>query len=395
MTRVLRIGNRFNLGGPTYNMAYLTRHMGPEFETLLVGGPHEASEASSDFILDSLGVQPVILPEMGREIDFAQDRLAYKKLRSIIREFKPDIVHTHASKAGALGRLAAKKEKVPIVLHTFHGHVFHSYFGHAKTLFYKTVERYLAKHSTRIIAISEAQKQELANKHQICPLDKIEVVPLGFDLSRFANLGKNSGTLRRDWQLGDRPLVGIIGRLVPIKNHAMFLEVVAGAKQTGANFTAVIVGDGESRNELIEQCKGLNLTISTERKSSNTSVDVVFTSWIKDVETVYGDLDISVLTSLNEGTPVSIIESLASGVPVLSTNVGGVKDIVTDGKSGKLFNLEQIEEMSKALVQLLSEPEYAHEMGDFGRKVVLKNYTYTRLVEDMTALYSQLLRDLR
>ncbi|MGZ4034279.1 MAG: glycosyltransferase, partial [Bacteroidia bacterium] len=145
MTKVLRIINRFNLGGPTYNVAYLTKYISSDYETLLVGGAKDDTEESSGFILENLGLKPVIVEEMLREINIKNDYAAYKKIKKIIREFKPDIVHTHASKAGTLGRLAASSCGVPIIVHTFHGHVFHSYFGKLKTTFYKNIERYLAR----------------------------------------------------------------------------------------------------------------------------------------------------------------------------------------------------------------------------------------------------------
>src|SRR6056297_2377105 len=185
MPKILRIINRFNLGGPTYNAAYLTKYLPSEFETLLVGGEKDDSEGSSLHILNQLNLEPVILNEMRREVNPFQDRLALNKIKQLIADFKPDIVHTHASKPGALGRLAAVQMQVPVIIHTFHGHVFHSYFNPAKTKFYKTLERKLAKVSTRIIAISEKQKEELSIDHEICPAEKIEVIPLGFDLNRF------------------------------------------------------------------------------------------------------------------------------------------------------------------------------------------------------------------
>jgi UDP-N-acetylglucosamine:LPS N-acetylglucosamine transferase len=165
MPKILRIINRFNLGGPTYNVAYLSKYI-EGYETLLVGGEKDESEDSSTFITEKLGLNPLIIPEMKRKIDPSQDIAAYKKLKKIIQEFKPDIVHTHASKAGTLGRLAAFSCKTPVVLHTFHGHVFHSYFGKLSTTFYKNVERYLASRSTAIIAISDKQKHELSDIHQ-------------------------------------------------------------------------------------------------------------------------------------------------------------------------------------------------------------------------------------
>ena len=185
MPKILRIINRFNLGGPTYNVAYLSKYLAPEFETLLVGGAKDETEDSSEFILDNLGLKPIIIPEMKREIDLKNDRIAYKKIKKLIREFQPDIVHTHASKAGTIGRLAAHACDVPAIVHTLHGHVFHSYFGKTKTAVFKSIERHLAKKSDAIIAISEKQKMELAIEHKICPADKIAVIPLGFDRSHF------------------------------------------------------------------------------------------------------------------------------------------------------------------------------------------------------------------
>jgi len=210
--RVLRIINRFNLGGPTYNVGYLSKYMEDEFETLLVGGMKDKSEGSSEFIIEKLGLRPIIIPEMKREIDFKLDRIPYKKIKKIIEEFKPDIVHTHASKAGAIGRLAASKMKVPIILHTFHGHVFHSYFGKAKTTLYKQVEKYLAKKSTKLIAISDIQKQEISGIHKIAQSNKFKVIPLGFDLQRFHdNHSVKRSNFRRKYKVEDNEVaIGIL-----------------------------------------------------------------------------------------------------------------------------------------------------------------------------------------
>ncbi len=133
MKRILRIVNRFNLGGPIYNAALLTKYLYPEYETLLIGGIHEDYEESSEFILHDLNIKATIIPEMSRSIKPFNDYVALKKIKQIIQEFRPDIVHTHASKAGMLGRLAALHLNVPIIVHTFHGHVFHSYFNKLTT----------------------------------------------------------------------------------------------------------------------------------------------------------------------------------------------------------------------------------------------------------------------
>lgn len=160
MKKVLRIINRLNVGGPTHNVAYLTRYLQPDFETLLVAGNIDnQSELASDYIIENLGIKPIIIPEMEREISWSKDRAAYKKIKSIIAEFKPDIVHTHAAKAGALGRLAAHNSGVKAIFHTFHGHVFHSYFGKVKTKIFIEIEKWLAKKSTRVITVSDLLKK--------------------------------------------------------------------------------------------------------------------------------------------------------------------------------------------------------------------------------------------
>ena len=225
MPKVLRIINRFNIGGITYNVSYLSKYLEPDYQTLLIGGPEEEGEDSSLYIPERLGLKPKVLSQFQRAINLKADYMAYKEIKKIIKEFKPDIVHTHASKAGAVGRLAAIHCKVPIIVHTFHGHVFHSYFGFFKTEFYKLIERYLAKRSTAIIAISNKQKQELCQKFKIVNENKVHIIPLGFDLTRFTqNKEENRIKFREKYNLKEGQLaIGIIGRLAPIKNHKLFI----------------------------------------------------------------------------------------------------------------------------------------------------------------------------
>jgi len=228
MTKVLRVLNRFNLGGPTYNVAYLSRYLDKNFESILVGGEPEKGETDSMHIMEDLGLKPIILPELKRNPNLLDDIKAYRALRKLIREHKPDIVHTHAAKAGALGRLAAIHEKVPVIVHAFHGHVFNNYFSSGVTKIFIQIERWLAKRSTKIIAISEEQKKDLSEVYRICPEEKIEIVPLGFDLERFReDLDLKRNKTRTDYNLHENTIaVAIIGRLAPIKNHQLFLEAL-------------------------------------------------------------------------------------------------------------------------------------------------------------------------
>ena len=365
--------------------------MEPEFETLLIGGEKDASEGSSEYIVENLGLKPRVLPEMKRSIDPLKDLKALIKVSKIIKEFKPDIVHTHASKAGTIGRIAASQLKVPVIVHTFHGHVFHSYFSKLKTNIYKGIERNLAKKSDRIIAISEIQKHELSEEHKICSSDKITVVPLGFDLERFTvNQDQLRKSFREQYKLAnDEIAIGIIGRLVPIKNHQYFLESVKAIKERNTKkLKFFIIGDGELKSELLDSCKTLGLKAGSENKPG---VDVVFTSWIKQVEGPCAGLEIICLSSLNEGTPVSLIEAHAAAKPVVSTNVGGIENVVLKNESAFLSSKTDNTEFIEGLLKLIESEELRNTMGQAGREFVMKRYHYTRLVDDIGRLYRELL----
>ena len=391
MPKVLRIINRFNIGGITYNVSYLSKYLEPDYETLLVGGPEEEGEDSSLYIPEGLGLNPRVLKQFQREINLKSDYAAYKEIKKIIREFKPDIVHTHASKAGAIGRLAAIHSKVPIIIHTFHGHVFHSYFGKFKTNFYKIIERYLAKHSTAIIAISNKQKHELSEVFNIAPKDKIHVIPLGFDLNRFTlNKEQNRKEFREKYNLKDEQIaIGIIGRLAPIKNHSLFIEALAYLKQNGiTNFKAFIIGDGDTRDSIINTCKLNNITWSNNPKDD---VDVIFTSWITNIEWALHGLDLVTLTSLNEGTPVSIIEAQAAGKFVVSTNVGGIEDVLHP-ECGFLSEITDKKSFFSNLLMTINDKEQLLKSSKIAEEWSLSKFSYTRLVSDMKLLYDKLFK---
>lgn len=384
--KILRIINRFNIGGPTYNATFLTRFMSDEFETLLIGGLPEADEQDSLHIPGAYGVEPVLIPELKRKPNLRSDRQAYKKIKEIIEEFQPDIVHTHAAKAGAIGRRAALSAKVPVVVHTFHGHVFHSYFGKAKTWLYKTIERRLARKSS-IIAISELQKQELSRDHRITKVQNIQVIPLGFDLSRFAELRQTDRqTVREELGLeADEVAVAIIGRLAPVKDHAFFLDVVRQlAGNTERKFKVFIVGDGAERFQIEQE---------TVRINAQFPELITLTSWIKDIARFNAAMDLICLTSKNEGTPVSLIEAQASGVPVISTDVGGVRDIVLEEETGIVVPVGDMLAYVTQLRILIDDEKKRLKMSQNGWPFVRDRFHYERLVRDMEKYYKELLQN--
>ncbi len=390
MPKVLRIVNRFNLGGPTYNVAYLTKHLSKDFQTILVGGDKEESESSSLHILNDIGVRPIIIPEMKRSIG-NNDVIAYYKLKSIIKRFKPDIVHTHASKAGVLGRLAAHNCGVPAIFHTFHGHVFHSYFNKPKTELFKMVERKMASYSSKIITISNIQKHEIGDIHQICDPNKIEVVPLGFDLNRFHfNQDEKRAEFRAKYNLNDDEIaIGIIGRLTAIKNHKLFIHAIEQMhNNTPYKVRAFIIGDGEMKQELMDYCKSINIDFTTDANEKRT---ITFTSWIKNVDIAYAGLDVVALTSLNEGTPVTLIEAQAAGKPIVSTNVGGIEDVVIPNETALLSPTDNVHLLSENLTKIVSSAELRNNLAQKGWEHVHHKFNYMRMVNDMENIYRKTL----
>lgn len=386
--RILRIINRFNIGGPTFNATFLTRYISDDFETLLIGGLPEDDETDSLHIVEEYGVQPVLISEMKRTPNFKSDRAAYLKIKKIIKEFQPDIVHTHAAKAGALGRRAAFACKVPVVVHTFHGHVFHSYFGRFKTIIFKAIERRLAKKSNGIIAISEIQKMELSSIHKIANQDKIKVIPLGFDLNKFRVLNDdNRKETRKKLKLNEDTIaVAIIGRLAPIKDHSFFLNVVEKIlDSTSKLIRFFIVGDGLERDKIEKRVNEIN-----GRKGQI----VIMTSWVKDIASFNAGMDIICLTSKNEGTPVSLIEAQASGVPIVTTDVGGVRDIVDDGETGFIVPINELELFTDKMLILIEDEKKRKLMSQNGWSFVEQKFHYERLVSDMEIYYWELLNKL-
>ena len=295
-------------------------------------------------------------------------------------------MHTHASKAGALGRKAASACKVPVIVHTFHGHVFHSYFGSVKTTLFKFIERNLSKKSTGIIAISAIQKRELTEIHKICPPEKVRVIQLGFDLLPFheKRLSEREN-VRAQYSLTESDIaIAIIGRIAAIKDHSFFLDVIESVNQrTTKSIKIFIVGDGPDRNVIEERVSEIN------SKHSNL---ILMTSWIKDIGTFNAGMDIICLTSKNEGTPVSLIEAQAANIPVISTDVGGVRDILDDGETGFVVPHGDLELYSEKLLELCEDEKTRAKMSQNGWNYVHEKFHYTTLVKNMDRYYRELLK---
>tara|TARA_B100000965_G_scaffold380435_1_gene376989 strand:- start:847 stop:2037 length:1191 start_codon:yes stop_codon:yes gene_type:complete len=390
--KILRILNRFNIGGPIYNATYLTKYINKEkFTTLLIGGICEKHEKSAKYILKNENVDFIELKYMKRAISPIYDFFSLLKITYIIYKFRPDIIHTHAAKAGLIGRISSLfyYKKIKIV-HTYHGNVFQGYFTGFINKIILIIERFLARKSTKIIAISKLQKKELVDDFSICEKNKIQIIPLGFDLARFShNLNYKRKKIRSEFQISNNEiLITIIGRVVPIKNQKFFLDVFNYCKiNSNIPIKGFVIGDGPDINGLMKHAKDLGL--SYNYKIIKKPYDVFFCSWRKNVDYFLSASDIVALTSKNEGTPVSIIESMASGTASISTNVGGVSDIIENEVSG-IIAPNNVKEFGDALLKIISNENLRKKIGKNGKKKVLSLYNYNVLVKNTEKLYESL-----
>jgi len=392
--KVLRIIARLNIGGPAQHVIFLSEGLNDaRFQTLLVQGMPEASEGDMSYFVKGRNVRFKVVPQLQKPLNLINDLIAWGRIFQIILKEKPDIIHTHTAKAGSLGRTAAifynvfAKHKATLI-HTFHGHVLKEYFGSLKTALFAFIERFLAHFTHRIIAVSESVRGDLL-KLGIGNAEKVIVMPLGLELERF--LGMEYAGEFSDMKNCFR--IGIIGRLVPVKNHKMFLDsaklFISRYPSIAVKF--VIVGNGQLMGELENYAGRLGIADIVE-----------FTGWLQDLEKVYLNLDIVCLTSLNEGTPVSIIEAMAAAKPVIATDVGGVKGLLCDDatcvvqpgefhicKRGILVKSCDSAALAEGLNALVGDEGLRVEMGQRARDFVRDRFSKERLLSDMKKLYEE------
>ena len=376
--RVLRVITRLNIGGPSIHAILLTRALddGARFSSTLVAGTTAPHEGDMLDLARARGVEPVLLPALGREISPLDDLLSLARMVQLVRRLRPDVVHTHMAKAGTVGRLAARICGVPLIVHTYHGHVFHSYFSPRKTRVFLTIERALGLATDRIVVIGDGQRQEIAG-YGVAPLDKLVTIRLGLELGQFLDAEKTTGQLRQELGIGAAtPLVGLVGRLVPIKAPEIFLQAAASIRAAMPEARFLVVGDGELRPALEALVQELGLGDA-----------VRFLGWRRDLVRIYADLDVVALTSRNEGSPVVLIEALAAARPVVATAVGGVPEVVVDGQTGLTVPPSDPAPLAAAILRLLRDRALAARLGAAGRRHVYPRYDSSRLVEDVTQLY--------
>jgi len=382
--RVLRVIARLNMGGPAIHVANLAAGLETRgYHTTLVAGSLARGEDSMAFLAERLGVTVVSVPEIQREVSALHDARSVRRLTSIIRRERPHILHTHTAKAGAIARAAAVlagDARPPIVVHTFHGHVLKGYFGPGRTAFFRQVERTLARSSDVLVAVSPEVRDELV-EHGVAPAEKFAVIRLGIPLEE--RLGDPTADVdyRRLYGIPrDAFVIGWVGRMTGVKDTGAVLQIVRATRERGVDAVVCMVGDGPDREGLEQLAHDLGVARAS-----------YFVGYQPDVAGYYRLFDAFVLPSVNEGTPVSAIEALASGTPVVATRVGGVPDVVRDGVDGFLVEPGELETAADRLATLAADPALRARFGEAGRSRVLERYSVARLVDDVDRLYRSLL----
>jgi glycosyltransferase involved in cell wall biosynthesis len=377
--RVLRIFSRLNIGGPSVHVILLSAYLRERgYETRLVVGTETGREGNMLGLAAEKNVRCESLAGLGREIAPFSDLRALVGLRRLMRDWRPAIVHTHTAKAGLLGRVAARLAGVPRVVHTYHGHVLHGYFSPAKTAVFRRLETHLAGYADVLVAVSDEVRNDLV-RFGVAPAERIRVIPLGLELAHLAG-PLPRGELRRAAGFADEaPLVGMVGRLVPIKDAPTFLQAARRVHEARPDARFALVGDGDERPAL-------------ERLTAELGLDgaLHFAGWRQDLRPVYGDLDVVVNASRNEGTPVALIEAMAAGRPVVATRVGGTPDLLGGGARGRLVPPGEPEALAGGILETLADPAAASDRRVAARDHVLSTHSVERLVRDVDALYRDL-----
>ena len=390
--RVLIIIARLNIGGPAIQALKVAHHFNRGgFKSLLVVGRPLPLEGDMTYLAESLKVKPVLIRSLSREINPLRDFLSFLRILYITFKFRPDIVHTHTAKAGALGRFAAFIAGVPALVHTFHGHTLSRYFGKGKTKIFSSIERFLSRITDTVITISPSQHRDLVETMRIVPRKRAAVIRFGLDIAPFLRNEKEAGRIRSEFSIPrEAPVVTIVGRLYPVKDQALFLRCAGALLRRRKDVHFLVVGDGELRAELENLCAQLGIASS-----------VHFLGWRRDLPAIYADSDIVAITSLNEGTPVSLLEAMACAKPIVATAVGGVPDLFPEkegtgpiifARTGILVDSRSPETFADALLTLINNDAMRKKMGSAGREFVRENFSEERFLTDLEALYRRILR---
>jgi glycosyltransferase involved in cell wall biosynthesis len=369
--RILRIIDRLNVGGPALQTVVLTEGLDPaRFEQRIVTGTVDAEEG------DYLALRAPELPVeriqgLGRAPQPWRDAHAWTHLVLVMRRFRPHIVHTHKAKAGVLGRSAAWTARVPVTIHTFHGHLLHGYFSPHATRGVVAVERAFARRTTKLVAVGAQVRDDLLAAG-VGRAEQYVVVPPGVPIRS----APEKVQARRNLDLPiEGPVVGFVGRLTRLKQPERFIDVALEVSHTHPETVFVVAGDGDLLQKLRDRARPLGRRI-------------VFLEWRQDVETVYAACDVMVLTSDNEGMPVAVIEAAGVGTPAVTTRVGSAPEVVIDGVTGFVTSTD-VAALTRATNRLLDDAELRQRMGSAAARMARDRFSAARLVSDIAELYER------
>jgi glycosyltransferase involved in cell wall biosynthesis len=369
--RVLRIIDRLNVGGPALQASVLAERLDhTRFEQILMAGAIDSDEG--DYVtLRAPGLRVEHVRGLGRAPSPRDDAHALAQISTAIRRFRPHVVHTHKAKAGVLGRPAAWTHRVPATVHTFHGHLLHGYFSPLKTRAVVAVERGLARPTTALVAVGSRVRDELLEAG-IGQRQQYSVVPPGVDLG----IAPEPAAARRALGLPAGPIVTFVGRLAAVKRPERFVDLAMAVARSHPDACFAIAGDGELADEVRARARPLGRRM-------------VFLGWRGDVETVYSASDVVVLTSDNEGMPVSLIEAAASGTPAVTTRVGSAPEVVADGVTGFVTDKDP-RALATAVTRLLDDEALRTAMGQAASQRAKARFGADRLASDIANLYEAL-----
>jgi glycosyltransferase involved in cell wall biosynthesis len=384
-TKIARIITRLDLSGPARHVCSLMADLDrQQYASWLICGRAAENEHDASTIAVAAGIRPIYTGNLRRGFGW-HDLKACSTIDRLLTRIDPAIVATHTAKAGALGRAVGlwrsllRRERVRLV-HTFHGHVFHHYFSSPVTRAFIVIERCLATFTDMIITVSPAIRRQLIEEYRIATPDKVRVVPLGFDFTWRERLVAERGWLRAKLGIGDSTvLIGTVGRLAKIKNTALLLRAFARMLRNEAiDARLAVIGEGDQ----LENLHNLAHQLSLDDRVS-------FCGWVLERERIFSDLDMTCLSSQNEGTPVSIIESLAAGVPVVSTQVGGVADVMSAPMDGELVESDNEEALAAALAKVVHQRRV---IAPARSAAICQQYSASRMVKDIESLYEEVLQ---
>ena len=389
--KLFLIINRLALAGGSMDALSMAFHLKDKYDITVVYGEKEKDERDAPLLLDDASIRFIKIKTLHRAILPFKDIRSYRQIRLLIRRHQPHIVHTHGFKSGLLGRIAAYRANVPVIIHTYHGHLFHSYYNKTISQFIAFIERKLATISTRIIAISPHQAYELATVYRIAPLSKISTIFIGIDEKKYVLESNDSNSFRQRYNIPEHTvIIAIIGRLVSIKNLSFFVDIVKQLQQK-EDVCFFIIGDGNCKASMQQEMQQKGITWYEGTAASTTPAGVIFTSWITNISEALHSIDIVVLTSYNEGTPVSLMEAQLFQKPVVATNVGGVRDTITDGETGFLINDFSVADFVKKLQLLIHDKALRMCMGSKGKAFVLNRFSKEKEAAAIDELYKECL----